>query len=62
MIKVTYYIYSCDTCCMIKEKVKINGLNCAMCQIVKLRDTMRIMEMFNRNKTKKLNSFLLQIK
>ena len=53
MTKVTYYMYLCDTCCMIRERLEMNGLDCAMCQIVKLRDTMGIMEMFNENKTKK---------
>ena len=25
--KVTYYMYSCDICCMISEMMKMNGLN-----------------------------------
>ena len=25
--KVTYYMYSCDTCCMIRERMEINGLD-----------------------------------
>ena len=44
-------MYSCDTCCMISEMMEMNGLDYAMCQIVKLTDTMGIMEMFNENKT-----------
>ena len=25
--KVTYYMYSCDTCCMISEMMEMNGLD-----------------------------------
>ena len=25
--RVTYYIYPCDTCCMISERIEINGLD-----------------------------------
>ena len=32
MTKVTYYMYSCDTCCIIREMVEMNGLDCAKCQ------------------------------
>ena len=32
MTKVTYYMYSCDTCCMISETMEMNGRDCAKCQ------------------------------
>ena len=32
MRKVTYYMYSCDTCCNIREMMEMNGLDCAKCQ------------------------------
>ena len=32
MEKVTQYIYSCDTCCMIREVMEMNGRDCAKCQ------------------------------
>ena len=32
MTKVTYYMYSCDTCCMIREMMGMNGLDSAKCQ------------------------------
>ena len=51
MIKVTYYIYSCDTCCMIRE---IDGLDSAKCQKSRRRDMEGIMGKFNENKTKLL--------
>ena len=38
----------------------MSGLDCAKCQNPKLRDMMRIMEMFNENKTKKNSDLLLQ--
>ena len=42
MKKVTYYIYPCDTCCMISERIEINDLDYVMCQKtfkIKLKDT-----------------------
>ena len=60
MTKFTYYMYPCDTCCMIREIMEINGLNQAKCQNQNLRDKMGIMEMFNENKTKKNSDLLLQ--
>ena len=30
--KVTYYMYSCDTCCMSREMMKMDGLDSAKCQ------------------------------
>ena len=41
MTKVTYYMYPCDTCCMISERIEINGLDKVMCQKafkIKLKD------------------------
>ena len=32
MTKVTYYMYSCDTCCMSREMMEMNDRNCAKCQ------------------------------
>ena len=30
--KVTYYMYSCETCCMISERMEMNDRDCAKCQ------------------------------
>ena len=32
MTKVTYYMYSCDTCCKIREMMEMDGLDSAKCQ------------------------------
>ena len=32
MTKVTYYMYSCDTCCMSRERVEMDGRDSAKCQ------------------------------
>ena len=32
MTKVTYYMYSYDTCCKIKEMMETDGLDSAKCQ------------------------------
>ena len=32
MTKVTYYMYSCDTCCKIREMMGMNDLDSAKCQ------------------------------
>ena len=60
MTKVTYYMYSCDTCCMIREMIEMNGRDCAKCQKSRQRDMDGIMEMFNKNKTKCNSDLLLQ--
>ena len=52
MKKVTYYMYSCDTCCKIREKMEMNGLDSVKCQKSRRGDISRIFEMFNDNKTK----------
>ena len=52
MTKVTYYMYSCDTCCNIREMMETEGLDSAKCQKSRRRDMMEILEMFNDNETK----------
>ena len=42
--KVTYNIYSCDTFCMSREMMEMNGLDKAMCQIVTNEDMDDIFE------------------
>ena len=42
MTKVTYYMYPCDTCCMIREMMGMDDLDCAKCQKSLKRDKMRI--------------------
>ena len=36
--KVTYYMYSCDTCCMSREMMEMDGLECAKCQNPRFKD------------------------
>ena len=38
MTKVTYYMYSYDTCCKIREKMEMDGRDSAKCQKIKKRD------------------------
>ena len=59
MTKVTHYMYSCDTCCMSREMVKMDGLDSAKCQKSRRRDIDGINKIVNDNKTN-LNSCLLQ--
>ena len=40
MTKVTHYMYSCDTCCMSREMMEMDGLDCAKCQKSRIRDMM----------------------
>ena len=40
--KVTYNIYSCDTCCMSREMMAMDGRESAKCQKSKLRDMIGI--------------------
>ena len=49
--KVTYNMYSCDTCCMSREMMEMDGLDRAKFQIVKGRDINGIIEML-MNETK----------
>ena len=32
MTKVTHNMYSCDTCCMSRERIEMDDRDCAMCQ------------------------------
>ena len=52
MIKVTYYMYSYDTCCMIREMMGMNGLDSAKCQKSRKSDTLGIYGIVNDNETK----------
>ena len=54
MTKVTYYMYSYDTCCNIKEMMEMDGLYSVKCQKSRRRDMKGIMGKFNENKTKLL--------
>ena len=45
MTKVTYYMYSCDTCYKIKDMMEMNGLNSAKCQKSRRGDISGIFEM-----------------
>ena len=36
--KVTYNMYSCDTCCMIREMMKMDGRDSAKCPNPRFRD------------------------
>ena len=40
--KVTYIMYSCDTCCMSIEMIEMDGRDSAKCQKSKLRDMIGI--------------------
>ena len=42
MTKVTYYMYPCKTCCMIREMMGMDGLDYAKCQNSLKRDKMGI--------------------
>ena len=42
MKKVTYYMYSCDTCGNIKEMMEMDGLDSIKCQKSRRRDMMGI--------------------
>ena len=37
MKKVTYYMYSCNTCCKIREMMEMDDLDSAKCQKIKKR-------------------------
>ena len=53
MTKVTYYMYSCDTCYKIREMMKMDGLDCAKCQKSRRKDMMGIKGIVNENKDKR---------
>ena len=40
--KVTYNVYSCDTCCMSREMMEMDGLDSTKCQKSRRRDIMGI--------------------
>ena len=40
--KVTYNKYSCDTCCMSRERMEMDGRDSAKCRKSKLRDMIDI--------------------
>ena len=42
--KVTYNMYSCDTCCMIIEMMEMEGRDSAKCQKSKRKDMIAIIE------------------
>ena len=50
--KVTYYIYSCDTCCKSREMMEMDRLDNAKCQKSKQKDTNGINTIVNEEKTK----------
>ena len=52
MKKLTYYMYSCDTYCKIREMMEMDGLDCAKCQKSRKGDMMGINRNVNDNKTK----------
>ena len=43
-MKVTYNMYSCDTCCMSIEVIEMKGRDSAKCQKSKSEDTIGIIE------------------
>ena len=48
MTKVTNYLYSCDTCCMSRERMEMDGLDNAKCQKSRRRDMIGIFELLMR--------------
>ena len=56
--KVTHYMYSCDTCCKIREMMEMNGLDYAKCQNSEKMDMMGISKIVNEEKDKNVNSLL----
>ena len=52
MTKVTHYMYSCDTCCISREMMEMDGLDSAKFQKSRRRDMMGIMGIVNEKKTK----------
>ena len=47
MTKVIHYMYSCDTCCMSREKMEMDDLDSAKCQKSRRRDISGIMRIVN---------------
>ena len=52
MTKVTYYMYSCDTCYNIRAMMETDGLDSVMCQKYGKRDILGIYGIVNDNETK----------
>ena len=50
--KVTYNVYSCDTCCMSREMIEMDGRESAMCQNPREGTWMAFVELFNEDETK----------
>ena len=50
--KVTYYMYSCDTCCMSREMMEMDGRDSAKYQKSKLRDIIGIVSIVNEEEDK----------
>ena len=48
--KVTYNIYSCDTCCMSREMMEMDGRESVMCQNPREGIWMAFSELFNETK------------
>ena len=48
MTKVTYYMYSYDTCFKIKEMMETDDLDSAKCQKYRIRDMIGIFELLMR--------------
>ena len=42
--KISYNMYSCDTCCMSREMVEMDGRDSVKCKKSKLRDMIEIIE------------------
>ena len=61
MTKVTYYMYSYDTCCNIREMMEMDGLDSAKCQKSRRRDMIGIFELLMRL-DKNVNSVVFFIK
>ena len=45
MTKVTYYMYSCDTCYKIREMMEMDGLDSAKCKNLEERTHWEFMEL-----------------
>ena len=61
MTKVTYKMYSCDTCNMSREMMEMDGRECAKCQKSKRRDINGISVKFNEEKDKIMHSVISYI-
>ena len=51
--KITYYMYSCDTYCISREMMEMDGLDSAKCQNSEKGDMMEIIKIVNDNKDKR---------